>query len=91
MKSFTKGMLIASAAATLLAAGAITATATDKAGGDIYCEGINACKGQGACAGGGHSCAGKNGCKGEGIVKTSKKDCDAKHGKVVPDPHEEEK
>ena len=91
MKSMTKGMLIASAAASLLMSGAIGAIASDKTGGDVYCEGINSCKGEGACAGAGHSCAGKNSCKGKGIVKSTKDECDAKHGKVVPDPHANEK
>ena len=88
MKSMTKGMLIASAAASLLMSGAVTAIATDKAGDEVYCEGINACKGQGACAGVGHGCAGKNGCKGQGIIKSTKQECEAKKGKVVADPHD---
>ena len=44
----TKGLMIASAAATLLLSGAVTARAADAAGGDqVICDGINACKGQG--------------------------------------------
>lgn len=79
-----KSLLIASAAATLFLSGAATAMADDKAGGDqIVCEGINACKGQGACAGGGHGCAGKNACKGQGRMKTTAADCTAKGGKVA--------
>ncbi len=87
MHSISKGMLIAGAAASLLLSGSVTARADEKMGGDIYCSGINSCKGQGACAGGGHACAGKNSCKGTGLVKATKADCDAKGGKVVPDPH----
>jgi len=87
MNSISKGMLIAGAAASLLLSGSVTARADEKMGGDIYCSGINSCKGQGACAGGGHGCAGKNSCKGQGVTKTTKADCDAKHGTVVPDPH----
>ena len=80
-----KGMLVATAAATLFLSGAVTARAADeKAGGDqVICDGINACKGQGSCAGAGHACAGKNGCKGQGHTKTSAADCTAKGGKVV--------
>ena len=37
----------------------------------------------GACAGAGHACAGKNGCKGQGWVKSSRKDCKDKGGKVM--------
>ena len=87
MKSITKGMLIAGAAASLLVSGTVTARADEKAGGDVYCSGINACKGQGACAGGSNGCGGKNACKGQGVVKTNKAECDAKGGKVVPEPH----
>jgi len=79
-----KGFLIATAAATLLLSGALTARAGEKAGGDqVICNGINACKGQGSCAGAGHSCAGKNACKGEGHTKTTAADCTAKGGKIV--------
>lgn len=82
------GFLIASAAAGLVLSGAVSARAEEtKTGGDVYCTGINSCKGAGACAGAGHACAGKNGCKGEGIVKTTEKECKEKGGKVAPDPH----
>ncbi|MCC6847071.1 MAG: hypothetical protein IT294_01120 [Deltaproteobacteria bacterium] len=81
------GFLIASAAAGLVLSGAVGARADEgKTGGEVYCSGINACKGQGACAGAGHSCGGKNGCKGQGIVKTSEKECKEKGGKIVADP-----
>jgi uncharacterized membrane protein len=78
-----KGALIAASVAGLFAGASSLAFAADeKEGGDqIMCSGINACKGQGACAGGGHGCAGKNGCKGKGLTKTSKEDCKAKGGK----------
>jgi hypothetical protein len=83
----TKGILIAGAAAALILSGAVGARADEKQGGDVMCAGINACKGQGACAGGGNSCAGQNGCKGKGIVKSTEKECKEKGGQVVPDPH----
>lgn len=80
----TKTLLMASAAAALFLAGTVPALAEHEAGGDqVMCSGINACKGQGACAGAGHACAGKNACKGQGMVKTTKGDCAAKGGKVV--------
>jgi hypothetical protein len=83
MKSAGKGVLIASAAAGLFLAGAVTARATEKAGGDkVHCAGVNSCKGQGACAGAKHDCAGKNGCKGQGWVEMSAADCKAKGGTV---------
>ena len=81
----TKGMLVASAAASLILGGAILAHAADQKTGDdtVHCGGVNACKGQGACAGGGHGCAGKNACKGQGWVDLSKEECAKKGGKVV--------
>jgi uncharacterized membrane protein len=78
-------MLIATAAAGLILSGAVAARAAgEKTGGDtVNCAGINACKGQGACAGAGHSCAGKNSCKGQGWVESSKDECLKKGGKIV--------
>jgi len=86
----SKGMLVASAAATLILAGAVVARAAEtKTGGDtVHCAGVNACKGQGACAGGGHGCAGKNSCKGQGWIDTSKDDCLKKGGKIVEGKNE---
>ena len=80
----TKGVLIASAAASLILGGAVLARADEKSGGDmVHCAGINACKGQAACAGAGNSCAGMNSCKGKGWIETSKDDCMKKGGKVL--------
>ena len=80
----TKGVLIASAAAGLILGGAVLARADEKSGGEmIHCAGINACKGQAACAGAGNSCAGQNSCKGKGWVETSKDDCMKKGGKLL--------
>ena len=81
----TKGMLVATAAASLILGGAVLARAAeDKTGGDmVHCGGVNACKGQGACGGAGHSCAGMNACKGQGWIDLSKEECAKKGGKVV--------
>jgi hypothetical protein len=83
-----KGMLIASAAASLIMAGALTARADQgKTGGDmVNCTGVNACKGQGSCASAENSCAGKNACKGKGVVELSAADCAKKGGKVAEKP-----
>jgi hypothetical protein len=79
-----KDALIAASVAGLFAtAAAPTASAADKADDQVMCEGINACKGKGACAHAGNACAGQNACKGKGVVKTSKKECEAKGGKVA--------
>ena len=82
----SKGMLLAGAVATLFLSGAVVAQAEEKAGADmIKCAGVNACKGQGACAGGtsGNACHGKNACKGQGVSELSAGDCATKGGKVV--------
>ena len=84
MNSFGKGLLIASAVATLITSGSLVAQAADKAGGDkVRCAGVNECKGHGSCAGEGHSCSGKNSCKGQGWVETSAAECTQKGGKVA--------
>ena len=85
MDRVNKGILIAAAAATLLASGAIKARAEDKAAGDnVKCVGINECKGKGGCAhAGGNSCAGQNSCKGKGMLEVPKAECDKKGGKIV--------
>ena len=80
----SRGVLLASAAASLILGGAVLARADEKSGGDmIHCAGVNACKGQAECAGAGNSCAGQNSCKGKGWVETSKDDCMKKGGKVL--------
>ena len=77
-----RGLLIASAAVSLIIGGAVAARATDKASDDkVSCAGVNACKGQGGCATADHSCAGKNACKGKGVVEMSKEECMKKGGK----------
>src|SRR5207245_5020894 len=83
-----KGIRIASAVASLIVAGALTARADEgKKGGDmVNCAGVNACKGQGTCATAENSCAGKNGCKGKGVVEMSSADCAKKGGKVTEPP-----
>ena len=86
MKKTTKGVLIASAVASMFALSA--ANAEEKAGKEaskaVKCAGVNECKGKGACSGANNSCAGENGCKGKGWVKVgSEKECKDKGGTVV--------
>ena len=78
-----KGTLIAATVAGLFSGTGALAVAQQKDGDKVMCSGVNACKGHGACAGAGNACAGKNACKGQGHTKTTKKDCEAKGGKVV--------
>jgi len=85
MNRMGRGILIASAAASLVLAGNVVARAADKAGGDVVqCAGINECKGKGSCAGAENACKAKNACKGKGWVETaSAEECIKKGGKVV--------
>ncbi len=84
MKTSERGALLAAAAAALLLAGGVSAYATDKAGGEVRCVGINSCKGKGTCAGAGNSCQGMNACKGKGIVPApNAEECVKLGGKVV--------
>ena len=84
MKSHVKGAVIATAVAGLFIATASLASAGEQKAEEakVHCEGINACKGQGACGGAGHDCAGKNACKGKGWIETSAAECTAKGGTV---------
>jgi len=84
-----KGILVASAALGLLAGGATVAGAAEHGkgeGGEVKCQGINACKGQGDCGApdGSHDCGGKNSCKGKGWIKVgSAEECEEKGGTVL--------
>lgn len=87
MNTREKGVLIASAAAALLLSGSVVAHATDKAGSDVHCAGINECKGKGSCAGADNACKAKNSCKGKGFVDVSSaEECSKKGGTVVQKP-----
>jgi len=79
-----KGKLIASAVAGLFSMMASPAFAAEEKDTDqVKCGGINSCKGKGGCAGAANSCAGQNACKGQAWVKSSRKECKDKGGKVV--------
>lgn len=46
----------------------------------VKCSGVNACKGQSACATATTSCKGHNACKGQGWVETTAADCETQGG-----------
>ncbi len=50
----------------------------------VMCQGINACKGQGACAV--NACAGSNKCKGLGWLSLTEAECAEKGGTVNAKP-----
>jgi len=74
------GLALASAAALVFSSAPLTAAHADEA--KVKCEGVNACKGTGACATAANSCAGKNACKGTSFLMLSKADCDAAKAKL---------
>jgi uncharacterized membrane protein len=83
MHPIGKGVMIATAVATLVLSGGLTAMAQDKAKDAVKCVGANECKGKGSCKSAQNDCKGKNGCKGQGFVETKDaRECNAKGGKV---------
>ena len=84
MRTSKRGMLIASAAASLILTGNVLARAEDKAGVEVQCAGINSCKGKGSCAGASNACKAHNECKGKGYVDVSSaEECAKAGGKVI--------
>jgi uncharacterized membrane protein len=78
MKSRT--VYLASAAAALFVAGVSgSALAQDEAASEakIKCEGVNECKGHGACSSANNSCAGMNSCKGKSFKMMTPDECAA--------------
>jgi uncharacterized membrane protein len=82
--SWTK-LALASAVAGLFVAGAQTAFAAGSAGeaAKVKCEGVNSCKGHGACKSAHNSCAGKNACKGQGFLMMTPEECTAAKAKAA--------
>jgi hypothetical protein len=83
----SNALTIASAVASMFAAQALAGdkppAPKEAKPAEVHCEGVNSCKGTGACGGAGHGCAGQNACKGQGWVSMSEKDCKAKGGKIA--------
>ncbi len=53
--------------------------------GEIACYGINACKGETACATAFNACPGQNACKGKGFLNVSAKECKQRGGQPLKD------
>ncbi|HEY8155085.1 MAG TPA: hypothetical protein VII72_13245 [Myxococcota bacterium] len=82
MKS--RAVYLASAAAALFVAGASGPAFADDEGASeakIKCEGVNECKGHGACSSASNSCAGKNACKGKSFKMMTPEECAAAKAK----------
>jgi len=85
VKNSTKSLILLTAVASL-AAFADKKGAPAKAGKEtaqVRCEGVNECKGKGACGGANHDCAGGNECKGKGWIMLTDAECKAKGGKIT--------
>ncbi len=84
MHPLGKGIMIATAVATLAVSGSLSAMAQDKGKMEpVKCVGVNECKGKSACKSAMNECKGKIDCKGKGFVETKDvKECAMKGGKV---------
>jgi hypothetical protein len=58
-------------------------SAASSSGEMVKCQGVNECKGKGACGGADHTCAGQNECKGKGWIKISQAECEEKGGEAI--------
>ncbi|HLF29614.1 MAG TPA: hypothetical protein VI566_01150 [Xanthomonadales bacterium] len=81
MKTTSKlsGVALAAAAAGFFAFGS-PVFAQESESANVHCYGVNACKGQSACATASNSCKGQNACKGKGYVEKTQEECDAAGG-----------
>jgi uncharacterized membrane protein len=85
----SKTAALAAAAALLFVAG--QAAAEDKPeqqAEKMKCEGVNSCKGHGACHSASNGCAGKNSCKGKGFMMMTPEECE--HAKSMMKQEEKE-
>ena len=71
----TTGMALATAAALLFGATAVSPAHAEDA--KVKCQGANACKGKSACATATSACQGQNSCKGKGYLMLTKEECAA--------------
>jgi hypothetical protein len=76
----SRAISLATAAAALFLAGTSTHALAEEEGTSearIKCEGVNECKGKGACSTANNSCAGKNACRGKGFEMMTPEECAA--------------
>jgi hypothetical protein len=79
----TSGIVLAVAAASLFAAGAVTLSPTPAMADGVKCVGINACAGQSECASATNECQGQNECAGQGWVTSESGEACADAGGLV--------
>jgi len=80
IKKLTGVAIAAAAAGMFMTVGVGNAVAAEK--GKTMCEGVNACKGKGACKTATSACQGQNACKGKGVMEMSEADCKAAQEKA---------
>lgn len=81
MKTSVHTAVLASAAATLFAAGiAINCAAADEA--KVQCGGVTGCRGESDCKTAANACKGQNSCMGVGFKWLSKAECEKRGGKI---------
>jgi hypothetical protein len=85
MKIITRSnAALAAAALTLAVTGAgLVSTTASAAEGKVMCQGVNACKGQGACKTASNSCAGQAACKGQAWIHTTSAQCKKWGGTIL--------
>ena len=83
----SRSIAIAVAVAGLVAAATPTLAVAQSGQSDkkVRCQGINECKGKGACNTAKNACSGQNSCKGQGWINSTEKECKDKGGKVLPE------
>jgi len=79
-----KNAMIATAVASMFAAGAATAgKSAGKKTASVKCVESNECKGHGSCGGADNSCKGQNSCKGHQSDVKDAAACEARGGKLA--------
>jgi hypothetical protein len=75
-------LLAAAAGALFLASPALADHHEKSEGTKVKCEGVNECKGHGACHSASNQCSGQNACKGKGFVMMTPEECKAAKDKM---------
>ena len=83
------GIALAVAAAGMFMTVAVPTASAHSA--KVMCEGVNSCKGKGACKTANNGCKHQNACKGQGVLKLSQKKCDALKAKAAAAAEKEKK
>jgi uncharacterized membrane protein len=75
-----KSAILASAVAGMFVAGGAGAAFADEEkkseAEKVKCEGVNECRGHGACKSARNACAGQNGCGGQGFLMMTAEECE---------------